>query len=163
KFVLSRVSVDDKRPGDGADVQANTFAYSGGVYDRLEREFDGYATVTVRQVDAGDSDAILRAVTDTYRTDGPYTPRLLTKAVTSDGAGHVFLETDNTYTLHNVDTNSDGADPHSTSATIFPQLTRTDSKWFEGQDSPGKTTFTTTSYDAVGNVIESFAAGEAGT
>ncbi|MCT9929904.1 hypothetical protein N5079_06685 [Planotetraspora sp. A-T 1434] len=168
KFVLSRVAVDDGQPGDGQDVVLVTYEYSGGVYDRLEREFDGYATVVERHRDpavpaTGAADAVFRSVSHEYRTDGPYTRGLPTRTVTTDSAGRAFLETENTYALRDVDHPDAPADAHSTTATIFPQLVRTDNRYFEGQTDPSKSTFTTTEYDASGNVTRTFDAGEAGT
>ena len=163
RFVLSKVSVNDGQPGDGPDVQVVTYAYAGGVYDRLEREFDGYATVVTRQVDAGTPATGLPVITRTYRTDGHYTRGLVTGESTQDGTGRKFLETAYTYALRDVDDPDTAADPASPTATIFPHLVRTDKRFFEGAAAPGKTTFTTTAYDAFGNIVESFDAGEAGT
>jgi RHS repeat-associated protein len=162
RFVLSKVSVDDGQPGDGQDVQLSTYEYSGGVYDRLEREFDGYATVVERQRDPGASDALFRSTTHQYRTDGHYTHGLPTLSFTTDKDGHKFTETENTYTLRDVDHPDATADPRSPTATIFAQLTRTDQRFYEGEDAPGKSTFTTLEYDQVGNVTRSVDAGEAG-
>ncbi|MFI6603637.1 SpvB/TcaC N-terminal domain-containing protein [Nonomuraea sp. NPDC050536] len=162
KFVLSRVAVDDGRPGDGQDVQLITYEYSGGVYDRLEREFDGYATVVERHRDAGADDVVFRSITHAFRTDGPYTRGLPTRTLTTDASGKKFLETESDYVLKDIDHPDTAADPHSTTATIFPQLVRTDSRYFEGQANPVKSTFTTMEYDQLGNVTRTFDAGEAG-
>jgi RHS repeat-associated protein len=162
RFVLSRVSVDDGQHGDGADVQTTTYSYSGGVYDRLEREFDGYASVVRHEVDPANHDAVLRSVTRQYRTDGHYTKGLVTREVTADGAGHPFVQTDNTYELRDVANPSVTADPRSTTATVFPPLVRTDKQFFEGQPTAGKSTFTTTDYDEFGNVTHTFDAGDQG-
>src|SRR5690606_32617251 len=51
QWVMSRVTVHDGHAGDGADTHATAYAYAGGYYDRREREFYGYATVTERQLD----------------------------------------------------------------------------------------------------------------
>ncbi|WP_051367030.1 SpvB/TcaC N-terminal domain-containing protein [Hamadaea tsunoensis] len=162
KFVLSKVAVDDGHPGDGADVSLLTFEYSGGHYDRLEREFDGYATVVERHRDP-DGGAVGRSITYEYRNDGPYTHGLPTRTTTTDAAGHKFLQTESTYALRDVDHPDATADPHSPTATIFPQLVRTDSRFYEGQTDPGESTFTTMEYDALGNVTRTFDAGEPGT
>jgi hypothetical protein len=42
------------------------------------------------------------------------------------------------------------ADPQSRTVTAFPQLTRTDRRFYEGLLSPTKTTFTTHTYDTFG-------------
>jgi RHS repeat-associated protein len=161
RYDLSRVALDDGHSGDGQDVRLTTYEYRGGTFDRLEREFDGYATVTARVRDAGAGDAVFRSVTRDYRTDGHYTRGLLTRELTADAAGRPFTETQNTYTLQEV--GAGVAAPHSTTATVFPQLTRTDRRWFEGQANPGKTTFTANSYDEFGNLTRVFDAADAGT
>jgi hypothetical protein len=145
RFALSRVAVDDGHPGDGQDVQLTTYRYSGGVYDRLEREFRGYGTVVTEERDHGSADVVFRAVTDEYHTDSYYTRGLLARRLTADGAGRPFVETVNTYQLRDVDTPTAAADPASTTATIFPQLVRTDQRFFEGQPTAGKSTQPTTS------------------
>ncbi len=162
RYVLSRSSVYDGHPGDGQDTQVTTFRYSGGTYNRLEREFYGYRTVTTEQRDHGSNDAVYRTKTDDYRVDSFYTRGLLAREVTADGAGHPFLETDNTYDLRDVATGG-AADPASTTATVFPQLVRTDKLFYEGQAAPGKATHTELAYDDVGNVTRQFDAGDDGT
>src|SRR5262249_2936135 len=125
RWVLSRVAVNDGHPGDGQDVQLTTYEYSGGVFDRLEREFDGYATVTERHRDHGTGDAVYRSVVHEFRTDGHYTRGLPTRDLTVDAAGHPFLETDYSYQLRDVAAPAGTADARSTTATIFPHLVRT--------------------------------------
>ncbi|HVQ93577.1 MAG TPA: GH-E family nuclease [Mycobacteriales bacterium] len=162
RFVLSRVAVDDGRPGDGQDVQLSTYRYAGGVSDRLEREFRGYRTVVTEQRDRSAADAVFRTITAEYRTDSHYTQGLLARQVTADGAGRPFTETENTYDLRDVDRPTASADPASTSATIFPQLVRTDQRFYEGQPTPAKSTHTDMSYDDVGNLTRSLDVGEPG-
>src|SRR5205823_2586748 len=162
RWTLTRVAVNDGHPGDGQDVQLKTYEYSGGVFDRLEREFDGYATVTERDRDHGAGDAAFRSITREYRADGHYTRGLLTRELTGDAAGRRFLETVNAYALRDVADPASPADARSTTATIFPELVRTDHRFYEGQAAPGKSTFTTMEYDAFGNMTRSFDAAEVG-
>jgi RHS repeat-associated protein len=163
KFVLSRVAVNDDHPGDGQDVQLTTFRYSGGHYDRLEREFFGYHSVVEEQRDTGAGDAVLRGITREYLNDSYYTQGQVARQLVTDGAGHPFQESVNSYLLKDVLSPSTPADPKSTTATIFPQLVRTDRRLYEGLPTPGKTTFTEMSYDDVGNLVRSFDAGDPGT
>ncbi|MEN3304441.1 MAG: hypothetical protein V7603_643 [Micromonosporaceae bacterium] len=163
RWDLSRVAVDDGHPGDGQDVQLTTYRYGGGVYDRLEREFRGYHTVVTEKRDpAAPGEAVSRTSTREYATDSHYTRGLVTRELTGDGAGHPFRETVNTYQMRDVAFPASTADPHSTTATLFPQLVRTDQRFSEGQATPGKSTYTELAYDDVGNLIRSFDAGEAG-
>ncbi|MEJ3748544.1 SpvB/TcaC N-terminal domain-containing protein [Actinomycetes bacterium KLBMP 9797] len=161
KFVLSRVAVHDGQAGDGQDTQLTTFAYSGGSYDRLEREFRGYRKVVEEHRDPGAADAVHRTVTREFRTDSHYTQGLLSRQVTADAAGNPFQETTNTYLLRDV-VAAAAPDPASTTATIFPQLVRTDERFYEGQPTPGKSTYREMSYDEVGNVVRTLDAGDVG-
>ncbi len=46
RWVMSKTTVFDGHVGEGADTQVTTFQYANGRYDRAERDFYGYATVT---------------------------------------------------------------------------------------------------------------------
>jgi RHS repeat-associated protein len=162
RWVLSRTELFDGHAGDGADRRVTTFAYEAGRYDRLEREFLGYGKVTEQQRDPADGDAVYRSIVREFRNDSYYTRGLEARVRTVDGAGRVFTETQQTYLLRDVATGAEPADPRSTTATIFPQLARTDRRFFEGGPSAGKSTFTTQHFDALGNVDRFADAGEAG-
>src|SRR5712692_5533264 len=160
---MTKSTVFDGHAGEGADTQITTFRYSGPKYNRLERDFYGYGSVAEEHRDTQNLNALYRTITRSYRTDGYYTKGLLSSEVTADALGRPFTETDNTYVLRDVDLNVQPVDGTSTTATIFPQLTRTDRLFFEGQLSPGKTTFTTHTYDAFGNIATFADDGEPGT
>ncbi|MFF1506501.1 SpvB/TcaC N-terminal domain-containing protein [Streptomyces sp. NPDC058326] len=161
RWVLSRTSVFDGRTGDGADEQLTTHRYENGTYDRLEREFRGFGKVVSEVRDPGAGDALYRSVTNEYRTDSVYTRGLLARTLTTDGAGRPFTETVNTYQLHDIATGT-AADPAGTTASVFPKLTRVDTKFHEGAREPAKTTHTVMAYDEYGNLTESFDAGDDG-
>ena len=163
RWLLTKVAANDGHPGDGQDVQLTTYEYAGPSFDRLEREFHGYATVIARHRDPGNGGAVYRTITREFRTDGYYTRGLVTRELTTDAAGNKFLETVNTYSLRDVADPTATADPRSTTATIFAQLVRTDKKFYEGQAVPGKSTFTTMEYDALGNTTRSFDAADTGS
>jgi RHS repeat-associated protein len=159
RFVLSSVKTHDDLTGDGPDVQHATFTYSGGVQDRLEREFLGYGSITSHQRDR--NGGVYRSVTEEYRTDGPYTRGLLKRQLTADGEGRLFAETLHTYELRNVATGQAG-DGSSATATIFPMPVRTDQRWFEGRSEPGKQTRSEMAYDELGNLVRTVDFGEPG-
>lgn len=104
---------------------------------------------------------VYRTVTYDYRTDSYYTKGLLAKEVTADDAGRPYLETEQTYVLKDVGTGGAG-DAASLTATLFPQLVRTDKRFYEGQFAAGKATHTLHDYDALGNVVRFFDAGDSG-
>ena len=123
KWALSRTTVFDGLAGDGADTSVTTFKYENGKYDRYERDFNGFGKVTAEVRDPAAGGALYRAVTDEYRTDGHYAKGLLTRTLTTDGAGKPYKETVNTYQLRDTATGGD-ANPASGSATVVPLLTR---------------------------------------
>ncbi|WP_344850684.1 SpvB/TcaC N-terminal domain-containing protein, partial [Kribbella ginsengisoli] len=162
KWVLSSVTVNDGHAGDGQDTQLSTFEYSGGVYDRLEREFRGYATVVAKTRDTGNGNAVVRSTTSTFRTDSHYTMGLPVKTIVANASGDKFTESENSYTIRNIDTPGGAVDLASTTATLFPFAHRTDKRFYEGQATPGKATFTTADYDTRGNLTTTIDTGEAG-
>ncbi|MFE2722757.1 SpvB/TcaC N-terminal domain-containing protein [Kitasatospora sp. NPDC059327] len=162
RWVLSRTSVFDGLAGDGADTRLTTYRYEQGHYDRLEREFLGFGRVVTEDREPGAGDAVRRAVTNEYRTDGYYSRGLLTRTLTTDGAGRPYRETVNTYRLHDTSSGTE-ADPKSPTATVFPQLTRTEEKFYEGAATAAKSTSTELSYDGYGNVVRTFDTADEGT
>ncbi|WP_410659208.1 SpvB/TcaC N-terminal domain-containing protein [Amycolatopsis sp. lyj-112] len=150
RWVMSRTTVSDGHPGDGADTQLTTYRYEHGKYDRLEREFHGFGKVITETRDPGAGDALYRTKTEEYRTDSHYTRGLLARTLTSDSAGKPYLESVNTYQLRDV---VDGGPPQP--ASVFAQLTRVDKHFYEGAATPGKSTHVEMSYDEYGNLIRS--------
>ncbi|WP_369034861.1 SpvB/TcaC N-terminal domain-containing protein [Streptomyces adonidis] len=154
RWLLSGTKVHDNLPGDGADTQSLAFTYQGGEFDRLEREFRGYGTVTTTQDGR-------RASTTEYDTASHYTRGLVKRQTAADSTGALFTETVNTYALRDVAT-GEPADGDSTGATLFPHLVRTESRWYEGEAEPGKSTSSVLSYDELGNVTRTVDYGEPG-
>ncbi|TCO55829.1 SpvB/TcaC N-terminal domain-containing protein [Actinocrispum wychmicini] len=162
RWVLSRTTVFGGHPGDGADTQLTTYRYEQGRYDRLEREFLGFGRVITEVRDPGAGDAVYRMVTSEYRTDGHATRGLLARTLTADGAGKPYLETTNTYQLRDIAGGGE-ANPATPTASVFPQLTRVDKRFYEGAATAVKSTYTEMSYDGYGNLTRSFDAGDTGT
>jgi len=163
RWVLSTVTVNDGHAGDGADVQATTYSYAGGVYSRLEREFYGYGQVIQQQLDTQNGNAVYRRIVHDFATDSYYTHGLSLRDRTYDGSGRLFTDTQNTYVLRDVATNAEPADGSSTTATIFPMLTRTDERFNEGGTRAAKSTATTNHYDSYGDIDLYTDLGESGT
>ena len=87
----------------------------------------------------------------TFRTDSFYTKMLLERQVTENGSGAPFLETAQTYNVVAVANGTAVPGLEDFTATRFPQMTRRDRRFFEGQPAPGKQTAETFVYDAFGN------------
>ncbi|MFS8201938.1 SpvB/TcaC N-terminal domain-containing protein [Streptomyces sp. CWNU-52B] len=154
RWLLSGAKVHDNLPGDGADTQSLAFTYQDGVYDRLEREFRGYGSVATVQDGQ-------RTSTTRYETGSHYTRGLVERQTVADSSGALFTETANTYELRDIAT-GEPADGRSTRATLFPQLTKTQSRWYEGEAEPGESTSSVLSYDDLGNVVRTIDFGEPG-
>jgi RHS repeat-associated protein len=168
RWLMTRVAVFDGHVGEGADQQVTTYVYTAPRHNRLEREFYGYGTVTERHHDtqAADADALFRSIQRDYRTDSYYTKGLLarelTSELTSNAQARPFLETLNGYVLRDVGVGVEPADGSSTAATIFPQLTSIERRFFEGGAMAQKATVTLNEYDPVGNISRFTDTGDAG-
>lgn len=161
RWVMSKVSVADGHPGDGADVQVTTYRYDGGRYDRLEREFLGYERVTEGHPKGAGGD-LYRSVVRNYLNGNHYEMGLLLAELTKDGAENPFVDTTNDYILRDVVSGAVLADTASTTARVFPELHRTDYRFFEGKRNPGKSSHSIYGYDEFGNTDELFDAGDPG-
>lgn len=161
RWVLSRTSMFDGLAGDGVDTRLSTFRYEHGRYDRLEREFLGFGRVVIEDRDVDAETRVQRVVTNEYRNDGYYSRGLLTRTLTADDSGRTYQETVNTYRLNDTASGAE-ADPHSQTATVFPQLTRVEDTFYEGAEAAAKSTFTEFSYDAHGNIVRTFDAADEG-
>jgi RHS repeat-associated protein len=162
RYVLASTRLFDGHPGDGQDVQLSTFHYQNGRYDRLERTFLGYGRVLSEQRDPGAGDAMFRTATTEYRNDSYYVRGLEARTITTDATGRPFTETVNTYTLRDASTGKP-ADPRSTTATVFPFLSRAEQRFYEGQPTAGKSTYSEFDYDEFGNTTRVFDAADTGT
>ncbi|MEJ2117630.1 MAG: toxin TcdB middle/N-terminal domain-containing protein, partial [Alphaproteobacteria bacterium] len=152
RWVMSRLAVNDGQAGDGPDTMASTFAYADGVYERRERQFYGFRQAVETQLDMAAGEAPYRTVTRLYKNDSYYLKGLLEKETVANAAGAKYTETENTFTVRNVETGAPLTDLSDLSAIGFPMLVRTDKRWYEGQTAPGKTTYETFEYDEYGNV-----------
>jgi RHS repeat-associated protein len=159
RWVLSHVTVDPGHPA-GAVTQETSYEYSGGTYNRPERTFYGFATVTEHILDTTNGDAVYRTTVRDYRTDSYYARGLPSRIRVYDAAGHLFTDTQQAYLLRDVTTRAEPADPNSTTATEFPMLVRTDQASYEGGPTAQKTTFTTQHFDAFGNMDHSVESGD---
>ncbi|HEX4704038.1 MAG TPA: toxin TcdB middle/N-terminal domain-containing protein, partial [Pseudonocardiaceae bacterium] len=162
RWVLSHVTVDPGTPA-GSVSQSTTYQYANGKYDRNERTFYGFATVTENVLDTTNGDAVYRTTERDYTNDSYYDHGLPTRTRVFDAAGHLFTDTQQTYSFRDVQIGAEPADITSTTATVFPMLVRTDERFSEGGPTAQKVTFTTQHYDALGNVDKTVDVGDPGT
>lgn len=157
KWVMSKVTVHDGYEGDGVDTQMTTVDYADGYYDRRERDFLGFKTVTINEHDASQEEApVYRAVTQTWLNGSVYERGLLSHTRMTDGMGNPYTESEKSYRFVNVDTGQAipaSALPTQTTSRLFPQVADEVSRFYEGDEQPGKQTRKEyLEYDAVGNV-----------
>src|SRR5262249_16881106 len=131
RWLVTKVTVFDGHVGEGADRQLMTYVYSAPKYNRLEREFYGYGPQFDRVLDTQNANALFRRLQRDSLTRSYYTKGLMSRELTSDAAARPFIEVQNTYVLRDVTLGAEPADPASTTATEFPQLTRSDHRFFE--------------------------------
>jgi len=155
-WTLASVKVFDGFKGDGPDTLLATFDYSGGRFDRDEREFYGFQTVHTYNHDAAHNNSVYTIGTETFANDNYYTRGMLVSELLQGGDGKKYKETDNTYELHDIVTGALLPDSYKTNdaGAAFVALSRIDHLFYEGQPQPGKSTFMTYGYDAKGNVTQ---------
>lgn len=163
-WALSSIRVFDGFAGDGADTIATAISYADGYYDRREREFFGFATVRISELDTENGDAVYRTVERTYNNENFYEKGLLLTEVLLDGAENTFLETNHTYSLRDVQTGTEltEVDKHSDSGAAFPALIGTRKKYYEGQDTTAIQTEIQFRYDRFGNLTHHLDLGKPG-
>jgi RHS repeat-associated protein len=169
QWVMSRVAVDDGRPGDGPDVQLTTYEYGENIYGALERTFLGFDTVIERQHDTSvGGDPVLRSYERVYRNATVFDSGLLESETLVDAAGNKVKDTVNTWTLVDAVTGASivlPADPLGPDGVgllddaVFPQLLKTETRFYDG-GAVAKSTYNTFVYDSLGNIVQTFDVGE---
>jgi RHS repeat-associated protein len=164
-WTMTSVKVFDGFKGDGPDTLLTTFDYSGGHFDRNEREFYGFATVRTSSHDAAHSNAVYAISTETYLNDNYYTRGVLQSALVQSGDGKKYTETDNTYELRDLSSGAVLPDAFKANdaGAAFVALSRTDHYFYEGQPQAGKSTYFTYGYDTKGNITQYTDFGDAGS
>jgi hypothetical protein len=121
RWVMSRVSMDDKY--EYGDNPVTEYEYADGYYDRHEREFYGYKTVTESHTvpAAGEERAVYRQFEREYLIGNYYFKGLLSKETILDSGGNRYSETVNAYSLVDALT-MEVLEPGSSATNVFPRL-----------------------------------------
>ncbi len=162
RWVLSNLVVNDGQPGDGQDTEVTSYAWSGGLYERRERQFYGFAQCVETHLDPANGNAPYRTVTRAYNNTSYYLKGTLAQESLADAQGRKFTEAAHTYAVRNEADQQPLADPADLTAVGFPQLVRTDKSWFEGQPAAAKSSYETFAYDKYGNVTAYLDSGDSG-
>ena len=139
KYVLTAVDVIGGNPENGATRCRSEFEYAGGYYDRYEREFYGFETVTAKEMDTN-TDQVYRTTVSTYENTTFANHGLLKELYVEDNSGDVLSSSRNTY--KETETACKGS--------VFQALVKKEANFWTGGEYV-KTTETFT-YDEVGNV-----------
>ncbi|ASZ13078.1 hypothetical protein KTO58_08975 [Chitinophaga pendula] len=142
KWVLQSVTLADGVSGDGADTTRSRYTYSGGYYDRREREFYGFKQVTAHQLNTETGNSIYRTSVQEYLNKSYYSKGLPVKEWLQDANGTtIYTQTANTYDLRPV-----------VDSSQFPALVRMDKLFNEAGAGSGLSTYSLYDYDLAGNV-----------
>ena len=133
--VLSSVEI---KGGDIKDI----ITYSGGFYNRCERTFCGYDTVSVSSLDTKNNNAVYRTVKTAYMNHSFYTKGLPSERAVYNADGKKLSSTAYTYTLK--------GDSVYMGAGIFPALTREVTTLYGDEENLVKTK--EYGYDDIGNM-----------
>ena len=154
RWVLSGLTVNDGLNVNGQDTEVTAYNWTGGNYDRREREFYGFAQCVETHLDPANNNAPYRTVTRNYNNSTYYLKALLAEETLSDAAGNKYTDATYTYVVRDEATQQPLANPADLVAVAFPQHTRTDKAWFEGQATAGKKTYQTFSYGQYGDIVD---------
>ncbi len=175
RWVMSQVALFDGYAideTDGVDNLVTQYTYENGYFDRLERDFYGFATVRESHINASgynapiqekiDNPNIYRYIVREFLNKSFYTMGLLKREMlfgNKPDPDLPFTETENFYQLLEISTQDrltaeqeNGME--SVRLTVFPQLVRTDKFYYEGVQQPGehKQTSMIYLYDELGNI-----------
>jgi RHS repeat-associated protein len=155
-WALSYVKIFDGFTGDGPDTLMTTFDYAGGYFDRDERAFYGFKTVSSKSHDAANNNAVYTITTSTYSNDNFYMRGVELLELMQSADGKKYNQKINTYELKDIFTGATLPDSYKTnnSGAAFVALVRNDVLFYEGQPQPGKSTYKTYNYDTKGNITQ---------
>ncbi|MBO7464672.1 MAG: hypothetical protein J6T56_02335, partial [Bacteroidales bacterium] len=97
RWVMDTLLVCDSLPGDGADTRMTTWDYACGYYDRVEREFLGFAKVTEKHHETSSNNTIKRTYTRYFRNDSIHTKGLMLCEEIRNGGDSLYVVTANRY------------------------------------------------------------------
>ena len=139
--VMSKVTTEGGDKRNGATRFATAFEYSGGYYDRKERDFFGFGEIVSTQLDTEDGDSPYRTTAQKYDNRTYETRNLVKETATATSDGNLINKTENTYAKKSV---HDGK-----STFVAPSTTKTTT--YEGTESLSISE--NYAYDERGNVI----------
>jgi RHS repeat-associated protein len=105
KWTVTLISTHDGFTGDTSlrpDATATSITYANPKHDRREREFLGFGTVTVKQLNPSGM-SVFRTVVNTYHTENYYLSGLLKSTATYNSGNQILSEQKTLYNLLDPD------------------------------------------------------------
>ena len=141
RYCLSTIEITGAAAELGATSFKDTILYSGGHYNRCERTFFGFDTVSVSNLDTQNKNVVYRTTQNVYATNSIYTKGLVLKTCLLDSSKQMLSSTEYTYLLKG-DTLKD--------ESVFPALVKkTQTVYQNNQALSSERSF---DYDDMGNL-----------
>ncbi|NAW50576.1 hypothetical protein GNY06_03975, partial [Elizabethkingia argentiflava] len=167
KWVMSSVMTHDGFSGDSRfkpDYTKITIEYGKGYYSRRERSFYGFDQIKINHIDTrvggSGSGSIYRYSLQRYNNTSYFLKGLLLSETLYDSQGKKWRSQENRFSLRPVSSTNEAVtlpegdmEKNLINYAYFVAPTQTYSHFYEGGETPGKTTFTENiSYDSYGNL-----------
>ena len=141
RFCLSMIEVTGGSAELGATSFKDTITYSGGNYNRCEKTFLGFDTVSVSNLNTLNGDSIYRTTKTVYATNSFYTQSLPKQTLLVDSIGNILSTTDFEYQIQGDTLKEE---------SVFPALVKKVSNIYDQENALSTTR--TYSYDKLGNL-----------
>lgn len=141
RYCLSMIEVTGGSKELGATSFKDTITYSGGNYNRCERTFLGFDTVSVSNLNTLQGDSIYRTTKTAYATNSFYTKGLVLSTSLLDSTNNVLSTTEYEYTIVGDTLKEE---------RVYPALVKKTSNIYDQENALSTTR--TYSYDKLGNL-----------
>ena len=140
RYCLSTIETTGGAAELGATSFKDTILYSGGHYNRCERTFFGFDTVSVSNLDTQNKNVVYRTTQHVYATNSIYTKGLVLKTCLLDSSKQMLSSTEYTYLLKGDSLKDE---------SVFPALVKSTQTIYQDQEALSSTR--TYDYDSIGN------------
>lgn len=154
KLALASIKVFDGLTGDGSDTTLKTFEYTGGYYDRHERQFYGFSTVRTDDRNPAEGNTVYRSLIQEFSNSDYYRKGVLLTETLLNSAGRKEKGLENFYSLIDIHTGDSlgQAFTRNDREPAFVALGETRQNFWSGASAPLLTTRVTYKYDTLGNI-----------
>ena len=154
-WLLDTVTSIDPLNPNGGDTAITVYEYENPNYNRFERTFFGYGTVTSKQIEPNNN-SVYRKVKRTYLNSNILNKGRIKQELTADGSDNKYIEKEYIYDY----TSYDGNEVDTCTGNAYTTGDRVVTRFYEGAATPKLTTAETRQYDAYHNVVTYFDEGD---